>query len=251
MPSHLTFPDFTDPGIWVSLVTLFLLEVVLGIDNIIFISLLTNKLDRQQQPRARRIGLTMALLMRVGLLFGITWIITLKEPVFHLSFWLDAHGQPMGISVKELILIGGGLFLLVKSTTELYHKTEGHEKAPKPRSANAFSAVILQIVLIDIVFSFDSILTAVGLVQSVWIMIIAVILSMIVMLIAAGKIGDFINSHPSLQILALSFLIMIGVLLIAEGFEQGFGKGYVYFGMAFSLGVELLNMRMRKKGKHE
>jgi predicted tellurium resistance membrane protein TerC len=249
MPSHLTLPDFTNPSIWVSLLTLFLLEVVLGIDNIIFISILTNKLDKKMQPRARRLGLLLALGMRIGLLFGITWIITLKEPVFHIPFWMDATGQPMGISVKELILIAGGLFLLVKSTSELYYKTEGVEKEHKARTANAFSAAILQIILIDIVFSFDSILTAVGLVESVWIMIIAVILSMVVMLMAAGKIADFINGNPSLQVLALSFLIMIGILLIAEGFEQGFGKGYVYFGMAFSLGVELLNMRMRKRFK--
>jgi predicted tellurium resistance membrane protein TerC len=247
MPSHLTFPDFSDPSIWASLVTLFLLETVLGIDNIIFISLLTNKLDDKTRPRARRIGLLLALVMRIGLLFGITWIITLKEPVFHIPFWPDATGQPMGVSVKELILIAGGLFLLTKSTSELYYKTEGVEKEHKSRTANAFVSVIFQIVLIDIVFSFDSILTAVGLVESVWIMIIAVILSMMVMLMAAGKIGDFINSNPSLQVLALSFLIMIGVLLIAEGFEQSFGKGYVYFGMAFSLGVEILNMRMRKR----
>lgn len=249
MPSHLLLPDFSDPGIWISLITLFALETVLGIDNIIFISLLTNRLPAEDQPKARRLGLILALVFRVGLLFGITWIVSLKNPVFSLPFWPDASGQPMGISVKDIILILGGIFLIGKSTSELFHKTEARHMATKPSSsaAKAMRSIIMQIILVDIVFSLDSILTAVGLVESIWIMIIAVILSMVVMLAFAGAISKFINKHPSLQVLALSFLILIGVLLVAEGFEQGFGKGYVYFGMAFALGVELLNMRLRAK----
>jgi predicted tellurium resistance membrane protein TerC len=248
MPSHLSIPDFADPGVWISLLTLFALETVLGIDNIIFISLLTNRLPASEQPKARRLGLILALLFRLALLFGITWIVTLKEPVFHLGFWLDDKGVPMGISVKDIILILGGAFLIGKSTTELYQKTEGrHKESQQGKGTKAIRSIILQIIAVDVVFSLDSILTAVGLVESVWIMVIAVLMSMLVMLVFAGGISNFINEHPSLQVLALAFLILIGVLLVAEGFEQGFGKGYVYFGMAFALGVELLNMRMRKK----
>lgn len=247
MEDYLALPDLGNPGIWFSLLTLAALEIVLGIDNIIFISLLTNRLPVEQQPKARTWGLTLALVFRLALLFSITWIITLKNPVFHISFWPDDTGAPMGISVKDIILIVGGIFLIAKSTTELFHKTERHQDPSQPRARVLFSTMLLQIILIDMVFSLDSILTAVGLVESVWIMVAAVVVSMIVMLIFAGTISRFINRHPSLQVLALAFLILIGVLLVAEGFEQGFNKGYVYFGMAFALSVELINMRMRQK----
>ncbi len=241
------WPDFSDPSVWLSLLTLAFLEIVLGVDNIIFISIISDKLEPSQQRKARNIGLLLAMLFRVGLLLTITWIMRLKEPVFTLSF-IEEDGQPLGISWKDLILIAGGLFLLFKSTLEIHHKLEKPaEDKGKKKVYSSLSSVILQIVLIDAVFSFDSILTAIGMVEYVSIMIIAVVVSIAVMMIFAAPISHFINKHPTLQMLALSFLIAIGIMLVAEGFHQEISKSYIYTTIAFSLLVELLNMRMRRK----
>lgn len=241
-------PDFGNPAIWISLLTLTFLEIVLGVDNIIFISIIANKLPQAQQAKARNIGLTLALLMRVGLLFAITWIMQLKEPVVTVPFIEDPlqAGSNLAISWKDIILIAGGIFLLFKSTLEIHHKLEQSEKPVTAGGTSTFGMVIFQIVLVDAIFSVDSILTAVGLVDNIVIMIIAVVVSMGVMLAFAGPISNFINQHPSLQVLALAFLIAIGIILIANGFHQNFNKGYIYTALAFSLIVELINMRMRR-----
>jgi predicted tellurium resistance membrane protein TerC len=239
------FPNLLEPAVLTALVTLTVLEIILGVDNIIFISIVSNKLPEAQQPKARTLGLLLAMVFRILLLFGITWLIGLTRPLFTLPFFKD-EGMPIGISWKDLILIGGGLFLIFKSTMEIHHKLE-KQTAQKLKVAPAvFSAVIVQIILVDAVFSFDSILTAIGLVDNVWVMVIAVVISMIIMIIFAGAISRFINKHPTLQILALAFLIMIGMLLIAEGFHHEINKNYVYTAIAFSLIVELINMRLRK-----
>jgi predicted tellurium resistance membrane protein TerC len=224
----------------ISLLSLTLMEVVLGIDNIIFISILCNRLPENQQKKARNLGLVLALLMRIALLFGITWLVGLTKPLFTI-FEFD-------FTYRDIILMAGGLFLIYKSTTEIHHKLEGEEidvsESPK---ISGFTSVIFQIILLDIVFSFDSILTAVGLVDSIMIMIVAVIISIGIMILAAGKISNFVNAHPTVKMLALSFLLLIGVLLLVEGFHVHVPKGYIYFAIFFSLLVELLNMRMRKK----
>jgi predicted tellurium resistance membrane protein TerC len=241
--------NFTDPAALTALLTLTALEIILGVDNIIFISIVSNKLPAAQQPRARFIGLLLAMFFRIILLLTITWIIRLTNPVFAIPFINDPEtGGNLGISWKDLILIAGGIFLVFKSTLEIHHKLEKpKEEAGKIKVApTAFSAVILQIVMVDAVFSFDSILTAIGLVQELWVMITAVVISIIIMMLFAGAISTFINKHPTLQILALAFLIMIGVMLIAEGFHQHFNKSYIYSAIAFSLIVELINMRLRK-----
>jgi predicted tellurium resistance membrane protein TerC len=240
------FPNFADPAVITALLTLTVLELILGVDNIIFISIVSNKLPEAQQPRARTIGLVLAMLFRIGLLLAITWIIRLTEPVFTIGF-IKEEGQPLGISWKDIILILGGIFLIFKSTLEIHHKLEKADKPASTIAPSAFGAVILQIVLVDAVFSFDSILTAIGLVENVMVMIIAVVISMVLMMLFAGTISRFINKHPTLQILALSFLIMIGVMLVAEGFHQEINKAYIYTAIAFSLIVELINMRFRKK----
>lgn len=235
---------FLEAENWIALLTLTFLEIVLGIDNIIFISIVTGKLPAAQQPKARNIGLALALIFRIVLLLGITWIIGFTEPLFSI-FGLDISG-------RDLILMAGGLFLLAKSTSEIHHKIEGQEvshEAGVSKTTHSFAKILTQIVLLDMVFSFDSILTAVGLTQQVLIMIIAVVISIGVMMVFAGKISDFINKHPTLQILALSFLILIGFMLVIEGFHVHVPKGYIYFGVAFSLLVEILNMRFRKKAK--
>jgi predicted tellurium resistance membrane protein TerC len=239
--------NFTDPGIITALLTLTVLEIILGVDNIIFISIVSNKLPEQQQPRARLIGLILAMFFRIGLLLTITWIIKLTNPIFTIPF-IEDEGQPLGISWKDLILIAGGIFLVFKSTLEIHHKLEKVKPENKQVKAApaAFGSVIFQIVLVDAVFSFDSILTAIGLVDQVWVMITAVVISMTLMMLFAGAISRFINKHPTLQILALAFLIMIGVMLVAEGFHQHFNKSYIYSAIAFSLVVELINMRLRK-----
>ena len=239
--------NLTDPGVLTALVTLTILEIILGVDNIIFISIVSNKLPAEQQPKARLIGLLLAMVFRIFLLLTISWIIKLTDPVFTLPFIKD-EGQPLGISWKDLILIAGGIFLVFKSTLEIHHKLEKAQPEVKnPKSASSvFSSVILQIVLVDAVFSFDSILTAIGLVDQVWVMIAAVVISMTIMILFSGAISRFINKHPTLQILALAFLIMIGVMLVAEGFHQHFNKSYIYTAIAFSLVVELINMRLRK-----
>lgn len=241
--------NLTDPGVWTALATLTVLEIILGVDNIIFISIVSNKLPAEQQPRARLIGLLLAMVFRIILLLTITWIIRLTTPIFTIPFINDKEiGGPLGISWKDLILLAGGVFLVFKSTLEIHHKLEKikPEKEQVKKAPTVFNAVILQIVLVDAVFSFDSILTAIGLVDQVWVMITAVVISMTIMILFAGAISRFINKHPTLQILALAFLIMIGVMLVAEGFHQHFNKSYIYSAIAFSLVVELINMRLRK-----
>ncbi len=229
-----------DPQAWISLLTLTGLEIVLGIDNIIFISILAGKLSPEQQAKARQSGLALALITRIALLASITWMAKLTTPLFTFL----SHG----VSGRDLILIIGGLFLLVKSTTEIHEKLEGHDGGDNPvKAAAKFGHVLVQIMLLDIVFSLDSVITAVGMAQHLAIMIAAVILAMGVMLLAAGSISEFVNRHPTLKILALSFLILIGVTLIAEGTGAHVPKGYVYFAMAFSFGVEMLNLRLRRR----
>ena len=231
----------TQPESYIALLTLIFLEIVLGVDNVIFISIVTNRLPAEQQPKARNIGLILALVFRVGLLLGISWIIGFKEPLFTI---LD-HA----FSGRDLILMGGGLFLIFKSTMEVHHKLEGEEGSSDKGGSAGMLQVIGQIILLDIIFSFDSILTAVGLTQEITLMVIAVVIAMIVMMIFAGKISEFIGQHPTLEVLALSFLILIGFMLLIEGFAYHVPKGYIYFAVFFSLIVELLNMRMRKQRK--
>jgi predicted tellurium resistance membrane protein TerC len=223
----------------ISFLSLTLMEVVLGIDNIIFISILTARLPEHQQDKGRIIGLVLALLMRVGLLFAITWLIGLNKPLFMI--------MDFGVTGRDLILIGGGLFLIYKSTSEIHAKLEGSDFHSKEIKQLTLQAAIFQIVLLDIVFSFDSILTAIGLVDNVLIMVAAVIISMGIMIASAKTISEFINRHPTLKMLALSFLLLIGVLLMVEGFHAHVPKGYIYFAIFFSLSVEILNMKVRKK----
>ncbi len=229
----------TDPQIWIAFLTLTALELILGIDNIIFISVMVERLPKHQQAFARRLGLFMAMFMRIGLLLVLSWIIGLTAPLF------TAFKQE--ISGRDLILILGGLFLLWKSTGEIHHSLEGVEGQSSASVKATLAAVIVQIMLIDIVFSFDSIITAVGMVDEIEVMIAAVIVSVALMMVAATPISRFVNAHPSIKMLALSFLVVIGVVLIADGFDQHVPKGYVYFALAFSLGVEMLNIRMRKR----
>lgn len=228
-----------DPQIWIAFVTLTVLELVLGIDNVIFISILSGKLPEKDQPKARFIGLTLALVMRVILLFSLTWVMTLVEPLFTIA------GQ--SVSGRDLILLFGGLFLIAKSTHEIHGSLEGAEGESSRKVYAGFASVIVQIMLLDIVFSLDSVITAVGMVNNIWIMIAAVVISIIAMMLFAGKIGAFVQRHPTIKMLALSFLLLIGVTLIAEGAHQHIPKGYIYFAMAFSVFVEMLNIRLRKK----
>lgn len=240
------FSVFSSPETWVSLLTLTFMEIVLGIDNIIFISIVVNRLPEAQQARGRSIGLLLALLCRIGLLLSITWIVGLKAALFSINLpWMQ---EPFGVSGRDLILLAGGLFLIGKSTTEIHTKLQGEEEGgPDGKGGATMRSIIFQIIIIDIVFSFDSILTAVGLVDNVLIMILAVVLSMAVMLIFSGVVADFVNRNPTIKMLALSFLIMIGVMLVMEAFHKEIEKGYIYFAMFFSLVVETLNMRLRKK----
>lgn len=239
------FDVFTSADALISLFTLTLMEVVLGIDNVIFISIVTGRLPKTQQPKARRIGLMLALGIRVVLLLAISWIIGLVEPVITLPLPMEGND----LSWRDIILLAGGLFLLGKSTMEINAKLEGDHHHEENTAKASFTSIVLQVVVLDIVFSFDSIITAVGLAQHVEIMIAAVIISMIIMLAAAPGISAFIEKHPSIKILALSFLLMIGMLLVAEAFDIHVPKGYAYFAMAFSLLVEMLNIKMRKKSK--
>ena len=247
----LSMPNFADPQIWISLLTLTFLEVVLGVDNIIFVSILSNKLPAHQQNRARNIGLFFAMIFRVGLLLTISWLIGLNDPVLTLDWFNDPQnpGNALALSWKDIILLCGGLFLIVKSTMEIHHKMQGdeHEDSNTSKASAAITMVIVQIILVDMVFSLDSILTAVGLVGNVAIMIAAVIISMTIMMLFAGKVSSIINAHPSLQMLALSFLVVIGVLLVAEGIHQHISKNIIYSCLAFSLTVEFLNIRLRSK----
>ena len=232
----------THPAAWAAFATLTALELVLGIDNIIFISILVDKLPKARQEIARRIGLFAAMFMRIGLLMMLAWIVGMVDPLFTLPV-LD---QP--ISGRDLILIGGGLFLIWKSTGEIHGSLEGEDEAhagPGAKAKAAFASIILQIMVIDLVFSLDSIITAVGMVDDVRIMIGAVVCSVALMMLFAGPIGRFVSDHPTIKMLALSFLVVVGVVLVAEGFGHHVPKGYIYFAMAFSLGVEVLNMRMR------
>ena len=228
----------TEPGTWLSLVTLTAMEIVLGIDNVIFISILVDKLPRGQQTSARRLGLSLALILRLGLLFAITWIMGLTAPFF------TVIGNE--ISGRDLILIGGGLFLIAKATREIHENLEvvqAEHKAPSGRSA--FGIILVQILALDIVFSLDSVITAVGMAQHISVMVVAMVVAVVVMLAFSGSVAAFVNRHPSMKMLALSFLLLIGVVLVADGMGQHVGKGYIYFAMAFSFGVELLNMRVR------
>ncbi len=229
----------TSPEAWIAFATLTALELVLGIDNIIFISILVDKLPKAQQEMARRVGLFMAMFMRIGLLLVLAWIVGLVEPLFTIV------GQ--AISGRDLILILGGLFLVWKSTTEIHGSMEGEEGHAAGAVKATLAAVLLQIMIIDLVFSLDSIITAVGMVDDVRVMIAAVLSSVALMMVFAGPIGRFVSAHPTIKVLALSFLVVVGVVLIAEGFDSHVPKGYVYFAMAFSLGVEMLNIRMRKR----
>lgn len=251
------FPNLLDPSVIISLLTLAFLEIVLGIDNIIFISIVSAKLPKAQQPKARQIGLLLAMFFRIGLLFGITFIIKLTNPLFYIPF-IEDNDQPIGISIKDLILLLGGFFLIAKSISEIHHKLEdsieqeigASQKSTVSKAVTSFGTVIVQILLIDAVFSIDSILTAIGLVSNVWIMIFAVIISMVIMMIFANPVAEYIDKNPTLQILALAFLVAIGIILIAEGFHQHINKGYIYTAMAFGLSVEFLNMRLRKNKKY-
>lgn len=223
----------------ISLLTLSVLEIVLGIDNIIFISIVADRLPREQQRKARTVGLMLALIMRVLLLFSISWIVGLKDALFYLG--------EFGVTGRDLILFSGGVFLLYKTTIELHNKVMGYDDDGLNFKQVSFKAIVMQIVLIDIVFSFDSILTAVGLVTNLLIMIFAVVIAMIIMITFSGKVSDFINKNPTIKILALSFLLMIGLVLIMEAFHQHVDKKFIYISIAFSLFVEVLNIRMRKK----
>lgn len=231
----------SDPQIWLSLITLTVLEIVLGIDNIVFISILAGKLPANQQLKARRVGLGLALITRLLLLAGIAWMAKLTRDLFFVA----GHG----ISGRDLILIVGGLFLLAKSTHEIHEKLEGDEGEKSRKVIPKFGYVIVQILILDIVFSLDSVITAIGMAQHLWVMMVAVVVAVIFMLAFSGYISDFVNRHPTIKMLALSFLILIGVSLIAEGLDQHIPKGYIYFSMAFSVLVEMLNLRLRSKSK--
>jgi hypothetical protein len=235
---------FVDPQIWISLLTLTGLEIVLGIDNVIFISILAGKLPQEQQAKARQVGLMLAFVTRILLLGSISWLMTLTKVLFVLP------GLNAAITGKSLILLLGGLFLIGKSVVEVHEKLEGVDgRSTAGGKAPSLRAVIGQILLLDMVFSLDSVITAVGMVGQLWIMITAVVVALGVMLIFAGAISDFVNRHPTLKMLALSFLILIGVTLVGEGLGQHIPKGYIYFSMAFAFGVEMLNLRLRAKSK--
>jgi predicted tellurium resistance membrane protein TerC len=228
----------TTEGI-ISLLTLTFLEIVLGIDNIIFISITADRLPKQDQKKARNLGILLALVARIGLLFGVSWIIGLKEPFITFG--------DFALSLRDVILIIGGLFLLGKSTSEIHAKLEGEDEEVRQVNVLSMRGAILQIIMLDVVFSLDSILTAVGLVDEVLIIIIAIVISLGVMLTFANRISAFINNHPAMKLLAVSFLMMIGLVLVVEGLHVHVPKGYIYFAMAFALGIELLNMKIRKK----
>lgn len=258
----LAMPDFSSGEVWISLLTLTFLEIVLGVDNIIFLSIISNKLPAADQPKARNIGLILAMVLRIVLLFGITWVMSLNKvllPLDFLSGWDESHpGEHAGLTGQGLILFVGGLFLLWKATTEIHHKLESPQRMDDPqvnKGTAALNQVILQIALINLVFSFDSILTAVGLSDNLIIMIVAVVVSVLVMMIFSGPVSTFVNNHPTVQMLGLSFLILIGFSLVAESAHSGHllaaevPKGYLYFAIFFSLFVEVLNIRMRKAQK--
>ena len=230
-----------NPEIWIALVTLTVLEIVLGVDNIIFISILSSKLRKADQPLARQLGLGLAMIMRILLLLSLTWVMRLTAPLFAVV------GQD--ISGRDLILIIGGLFLLAKSTFEIHDKLEGEEGHASAKVRATFARVLVQIMLLDIVFSLDSVITAVGMAQHIGVMVAAVVIAVAVMMVSATPISDFVDRHPTVKILALSFLLLIGVSLVAEGLDQHIPKGYIYFAMAFSVFVEMINLRVRAKAQ--
>jgi predicted tellurium resistance membrane protein TerC len=232
----------TDPQAWIGLLTLTVLEIVLGIDNIIIISILSGKLPPPQQKKARQIGLALAMLMRILLLMSLSWIVGLTKPFFSIA-GVDVTG-------RAIILIGGGLFLLAKSTHEIHNKLEGEDEHGGVRSAPSLGSVLVQIILLDIVFSLDSVITAVGMVDQIWVMVAAVILAVGVMMLFAGGISRFVEQHPTIKMLALSFLLLIGVNLIGEGLGFHIPKGYTYFAMGFAVFVEMLNIKLRKRSVH-
>jgi len=235
------FSIFLTTDAWLALITLTVLEIVLGIDNIIFISILSGKLPASQQKRARRLGLALAMITRVLLLLSLSWIMGMEKELF------SVLGK--GISGRDLILLLGGLFLLYKATTEIHSKLEGEEEEHKTVRAPSFNGVIVQILLLDIVFSLDSVITAVGMADEVLVMIIAVVIAVLIMLWAADPISDFVNKHPTVKMLALAFLVMIGVSLLIEGWGEHIDKGYIYFAMGFSVLVEMLNLQAKKRRK--
>lgn len=226
-----------DPGIWAGLITLTVLEVVLGIDNIVFISILASRLPKERQLRAWRVGLFLAMFTRILLLLSLGWVMRLQKPLFTVLGF--------AASGRDIILIAGGLFLIAKSTVEIHHKLEGHEESHSASGPVSFSSVITQIVMLDIIFSLDSVITAVGMVREIPVMIAAVVIAVMFMMAAANTISTFIHNHPTIKMLALAFLVLIGVNLMAEGFHQHIERGYTYFAMAFSVAVEMLNMRIR------
>jgi predicted tellurium resistance membrane protein TerC len=234
----------TNPDIWIGLLTLTALEIVLGIDNIIFISILASKLPQNQQARARQTGLGLALGTRILLLLSLSWLVGLTAPLFELPLpFLSEHARE--ISGRDLVLLIGGLFLLGKSTYEIHERLEGEEGHGTAKQVASFGAVIVQILLLDVVFSLDSVITAVGMVDQIGVMIAAVIIAIIIMLATAGPLSDFVNRHPTVKMLALSFLLLIGMSLVAEGLDQHIPKGYIYFAMGFSVLVEILNLKAR------
>ncbi len=258
--ADLSFQWISDPQAWGAVFTLTLLEIVLGIDNIVFISILVDRLPPEQRKKGRLIGLSLAMIARMLLLFSITWIMSMTLPLFsipiHPSLWdmmpsVRGHAGLLGLSMKDLILLGGGFFLIWKSTKEIHHSLEGHdENSPVSKAKTGFAAILIQIAMIDIIFSLDSVITAVGMVNDptrVSLMMVSVIIAIGVMMLASGAISSFVSRHPSVKMLALSFLIMIGTALMAEALHFHVPKGYIYFSMVFSLGVELLNLKARSK----
>lgn len=227
--------SLANPDVWISLISLAAMEIVLGIDNIVFITILVGRVAEAQRATARKIGIGLALVTRLGLLFTLSWMMKLTAPLFTL------FGR--ALSGRDLILLGGGLFLVGKATMEIHHKLESDETASGSDGRRSMASVIVQIALVDIVFSLDSVITAVGMASQLWVMVVAMVVAVAVMLVFAGPVGAFVERHPSVKILALAFLLLIGVMLIGEGFGQHIPKGYIYFAMAFSLAVEMLNLR--------
>ncbi len=240
----------SNPEAWISLLTLTVLEIVLGIDNIVFISILAGKLPENQQKKARQVGLALAMITRVLLLMSLSWIMKLTTPLFNMGEWFGVTDpewlSKLAISGRDLILLVGGLFLIYKSTHEIHNKLEGEHESEGKLKVHSFAGTIVQILILDIVFSLDSVITAVGMANHIEVMIAAVIIAVIVMMVSAGAISSFVNNHPTVKMLALSFLLLIGVSLLAEGLDQHIPKGYIYFAMAFSILVEMLNLRMKK-----
>jgi predicted tellurium resistance membrane protein TerC len=253
-PNREPMEMLSNPETWISLITLTLLEIVLGIDNIIFISILSSKLPENIQKKARQWGLGLAMITRVLLLLSLSWVMTLTTPLFNIGELFSVNSaewlEKLAISGRDLILIVGGLFLIYKSTHEIHLKLEGEEEGEGNAKVYTFSGVLIQILLLDVVFSLDSVITAVGMAEHVEIMIAAVIIAVLIMMASSGAVSGFVNNHPTVKMLALSFLLLIGVSLLAEGFEQHIPKGYIYFAMAFSILVEMLNLKMKGKSKH-